>query len=233
MTTEIAMILSGILFWFILVLWLVMAVFGYKVGLGPYDSDTELQRINNNPKKFKIGIVLALISHCSVIALAILLFVVFSPYSIILGIVWLIFRIGEGLSLTYNEKDYWGLLNIARLYSGTSGAEKKSLSDSASTILKKHDSRFPFTQLLWAIGTLAFSIVLVTYGVVPTIIGWLGIVAGILGCYINGIKLAKPNFHGIQNVKPNFKVLFAIGGLSGILFEVSIGGWLIFVHTLP
>ena len=228
MNTEAAMIVSGFLFWFILVLWLVMAAFGYKVGMGPYDSDDEMHRINNSPKKFKIGIVLALISHCSVIALAILLFIVFSPYSIILGIVWLTFRIGEGLSLIYNEKNYWGLLNIARQYSVASGTEKKSLSDLASTILKTHDSRFPFTQLLWAIGTLAFSIVLVAYGVIPPIIGWLGIVAGILGCFINWIKLVKPNFK-----QPSFKVLLAIGGLSGILFEIIVGGWLIFVHTIP
>ncbi len=226
MITE--MILSGFLFWFILALWLAMAVFGYKVGLGPYDSDAELQRINKHPRNLKIGILLAHISHVSVIALAILLFIVFSSYNIILGIVWLTFRIGEGLSLIYNEKNYWGLLSIAKRYPGASGDEKKSLGDLASTILKAHDSRFPFTQLLWSIGTLAFSIVLVTYEVVPPIIGWLGIVAGILGCFINGIKLAKPDFK-----KLSLKALLAIGGLSGILFELIIGGWLLFVHTIP
>jgi len=54
------MILSGILFWLILILYLPMAAFGYKIGLGPYDSDAELQKINKHPKKLKIGIVLAI-----------------------------------------------------------------------------------------------------------------------------------------------------------------------------
>jgi hypothetical protein len=225
-TTEIAMIVSGFLFLLILVLYLVMSVFGYKIGLGPYDSDAELQKINNHPNKFKIAIVLALIDHVSIIALAILLFIVFGTYSLILGVVWIVFRTGEGLGQIYNEKKYWELLNIARRYSVISGAEKKSLSDSARTILNTRDSRFIFTQFLWSIGTLAFSIVLVTYVIVPLFIGWSGIVAGILGFLGNGIKLIKADFKA-------FKVLLFMGFLPAILFEVSIGVWLIFVHTIP
>jgi hypothetical protein len=52
------------------------------------------------------------------------------------------------------------------------------------------------------------------------------IVGSIAEFFLNGIKLVKPDF----NV---FKVLFFIGALLAILFEVSIGGWLIFVHTIP
>ena len=218
MTIEIAMRVCGFLFLFILVLWLAMAAFGYKIGIGDYDSDAELQNINKNPKKWQINIVLALISHVSVIALAILLFIVFSPYNLILGIAWTTFRLGEGLILIYNEKNYWGLLNIARQYSSTSGAEKNPLSDLASTIFKTRDSIFKVTQFLWALGTLALSIVLVTSGVVPPFIGWIGIVAGITGGFYNGLFF----------VKHNFKVLIAISALLGISFEVILGGWLLF-----
>jgi hypothetical protein len=211
--------LVGFLFLFILFLYLVaMPVFGYIVEIGEYDSDAELQKINKNPKKWQISIVFAHVAHASIIALAILLFIVFSQYNIILGIVWTTVRLGEGSILFYNDKNYRGLLNIARQYSVASGAEKKSLSDLARTILQTKDYRFKFTQLLWAIGTLAFSIVLVTSGVVPPFIGWLGIVGGILGILYNGLFL----------VKHNFKVLAAIGGLFGISFEIIIGGWLLF-----
>jgi len=136
----------------------------------------------------------------------------------VLGIVWLIFRTGEGLIQFINEPNYWGLLNIARQYSGASGAEKKSLSDLARRIFKTKDYRFKFVMICWSIGTLAFSIVLVTSGVVPTIIGWLGIVASILVGFWNGIKI----------VKLNVKDFSAIGGLSAILFEIIIGVWLLF-----
>ena len=121
--------LSGFLFLFILVLVLVMGALGYLMEKDDYDSDADLQKINKNPKKFKISIMLALIHNGSVIALTILLFIAFSPYNILLGIVLLIFRIGEGLIQFINEPNYWGLLNIASQYSGTSGADKYWLSD--------------------------------------------------------------------------------------------------------
>jgi hypothetical protein len=144
--------------------------FGSKIGFD-FDSDDRLQKINNDPNKFKISIVLALISSGSVIALVVMLFIVFSPYNIILGVVWTTFRMGEGLILIYNEINYWGLLNIARQYSGTSGAEKNALSDLGRTILQTKNSRFRLSQFLFGIGTLAYSILFVTYGVVPPIIG--------------------------------------------------------------
>ena len=214
----IEMILSGFLFLSILVLNIVMGAFGYLMEKDDYDPDADLQKINKNPKKFQIGIVLALIEHGSVIALTMMLFIAYSPYNLVLGIVWTIFRTGEGLIQYINEPNYWKLIKIAGQYSGASGAEKTSLSDLARSIFKTKDTRFKFAMICWSFGTLAFSIVLVTSGVVPQVIGWLGIVASILVGFGTGIKL----------VKPNFKDFTAIGGLSAILFEVIIGGWLLF-----
>ncbi len=110
--------------------------------------------------------------------------------------------------LINNEKSYWGLLNIARQYSVTSGAEKNSLSNLALTILKTKYSRFTLGMFFWSIGTFAFSIVLVTSGVVPVVIGWLGIVAGISVGFYNGILLVKnTNFVALSAygywIKPN------------------------------
>ncbi len=214
----IEMMLSGFLFLFILVLNLAMGALGYLMEKDDYDPDADLQKINKNPKKFKISIMLALIEHGSVIALTILLFIAFSSYNLIFGIVWLIFRTGEGLIQFINEPNYWGLLNIARQYSNTRGTEKNALSNLARSIFKTKDYIFKFAMICWSIGTLAFSIVLVTSGVVPQIIGWLGIVASILVGFWNGIKI----------VKLNSKDFSAIGGLSAILFEIIIGGWLLF-----
>jgi len=213
----IEMSLSGLFFLFILVLNLAMGALGYLMEKDDYDSDADLQKINKNPRRFQTSIMLALIEHGSVIALTILLFIAFSPYNLILGIVWTIFRTGEGLIQYINEPNYWKLINIARQYSGSSGAEKRSLSDLARSIFKTKDTRFKFAMICWSIGTLAFSIVLVTSEVVPTIIGWLGIVASILVGFGTGIKLVKPRF--------KFEV---IGAVFAMLFEVIIGGWLLF-----
>ena len=209
--------LSGFLFLFILVLYLILLpALGYKVEID--DSDAYLLQINNDPKKFQTSIVLALIHNLCVITLAILLFIAFSPDYIIIGIIWTIFRIGEGLILIYNDKNYWGLLDMARKYSGYSGTEKISLSDLARNITKIKSSRFALAIIFWSIGTLAFSIALVTYGGVVIFIGWLGIVASILTGVGNGIFYVKHK-----------KVIFeTIGGLLALIFEVLIGVWLMF-----
>lgn len=209
--------LSGFLFLFIIITNLVSDRFGYKT-FSDLDSAAKLQEINNGPKKFKIGIVLALIENISIISLAVMLFIAYSPYNIMLAVLWTIFRIGEGLTQIYNKKNYWGLLNIARQYSGTSSAEKNALIDLAHSILKTKNSIFTFAQILFSIGTLAYSILFVAYGVVPEIIGWLGIVASILYGLGNGIIRAKANF----------KVLRNLGGLLILIFEIVLGGWLLF-----
>ena len=212
------MILSGFLFLFILVLVLVLGALGYLMENDDYDSDADLQRINNGPNKFKISFILALIHNGSIIVLTILLFIAFSPYNLLLGIVLLIFRIGEGLILYLNDSNYWGFLNIARKYSVSGGGEKNSLSDLARSIFKTKNYRFKFAMVCWTIGTLAFSIILVTSGGVPAIIGWLGIVASILIGFQYGLKL----------VRHSSKILSVFGGLFAIIFEVIIGGWLLF-----
>ncbi|UCC19454.1 MAG: DUF4386 family protein, partial [Promethearchaeota archaeon] len=138
--------------------------------------------------------------------------------NMILGIVWLIFRIGEALIQIYDKENYWGLLNIATKYSDTGGDEKNVFIDLGHSILKTKEFRFVISQLFFSIGTLAYSILFVIYGGVPLFIGWFGIVASILYGFGNGIYLKKPNF----------KVLWNIGGLLILLFELILGGWLLF-----
>jgi hypothetical protein len=209
--------LSGFLFLFILFLNVVMGAFGYLMEKDNYDPDADLKKINKNPKKFQIGITLALIEHGCVIALTILLFIAFSSYNIFLGIIWGVFRTAEGLIQFYNEPFYWKLINIAKRYSSVRDAEKKSLSDSARSIFKRKDTRFKYAMLCWSVGTLAFSIVLVISDVVPQIIGWIGIISSILIGFGTGLKLIKPQIKYTE-----------IGAISAIIFEIIIGGWLLF-----
>ncbi|GAF87744.1 unnamed protein product [marine sediment metagenome] len=116
----------------------------------------------------------------------------------------------------YDKKNYWGLLSIAKKYSATSGAEEDELIDLGRSILKTKEFRFGIAQLFFSIGTIAYSILFVISGDVLAIIGWFGIVASILYGVGNGIFL----------IKPNFKVLWNLGGLLILLFEIVLGGWL-------
>jgi hypothetical protein len=211
--------LSGFLFLFIIITNIASGKFGYKT-FNDLNSDAKLQEINTDPKKFKIGFVLILIEHVSIISLAVTLFIAFSPYNVILGIVWAVSRIGEGLIQIYNKKSYWGLLNIAKQFSGTNGAERDALIDTGRSILKTKNSCFTFAQILFSIGTLAYTILFVTYGVVPAIIGWFGIVASILYGFGNIVF----------RINPNIKILWGLGGLLILIFEVVLGGWLLFFY---
>jgi len=218
----IVMILAGFLFLFIIiVLTLATNRFGYEI-FSDLDSDAKLQKINENQKKFKISVVLVLIEHVSIITLAIVLFIAFNYYNIILAVVWTISRTGEGLIQIYNKKSYWGLLNIARQYSSTRGAEKKALIDLGRSILKTKNSVFSFAQILFSIGTLSYCILFVISGVLPPIIGWFGIVSTILYGFGNGIRLVKPSFNALWN----------IGGLLILLLEIVLGGWLLFYSLI-
>jgi len=210
------MFFSGFFFLFIIITNILSGRFGYKT-FSDVDSDAQLQKINNDPTNFKISVVLIVIEHLSIISLAVTLFITFNPYNIILGIVWCIFRIGEALIQIYDKKNYWGLLNIATQYSDTSGTEKDALIDLGRTILKTKEFRFGIAQLFFSVGTIAYSILFVTLGDVLSIIGWFGIVASLLYGFGNGIFL----------IKPNFKVLWKMGGLLILLYEIVLGGWLL------
>jgi hypothetical protein len=216
---SIEMFLSGFFFLFIIITNIASGKFGYKT-FDDEDADAKLQKINSDPKKFKIGVVLILSEHLGIISLAVTLFIAFSPYNIILGIVWAISRIGEALIQIYDKKNYWGLLNIAKKYSDTSDDEKNALIDLGRNILKTKEFRFLFAQLFFSIGTISYSILFVTYAyeVVPAFIGWFGIVASILYGFGNGIFL----------IKPNFKAIWGLGGLLILLFEIVLGGWLLY-----
>lgn len=214
---NIEMILSGFFFWFIIITNFASDRFGYETFSDP-DSEAKLQWIVRNPKKFKIGVVIILIEHSSIIVLAILLFAALSPYNIVLAVIWTISRSVEGLIQIYYKKGYWGLVNLARQYSISNGVEKNGVIEIGRATLSKKNFIFESAQILFSIGTLSYSALFVVYGVTPEIIGWFGIVAAIIYGFGNGILL----------VKPDFKIIWNIGGLSVLLFEIILGGWLLF-----
>lgn len=118
----------------------------------------------------------------------------------------------------WNKRTYWDLLKIARQYSGTSGAENDALVARGHSILQSKNSTFTVAQLLFSIGTLAYSILFATYEVIPIMIGWLGIVASLLYGLVNVLS----------RMKPTVKALWNLGGLLIWILELVLGGWLLF-----
>lgn len=214
----IEVILSGFLFLFIIVTNLLSGRFGYQT-FGELNPETKLQQINSDPKKFKTALAIIVIEHFAIICLALMLFVAFNPYSLLLAAVWTISRTLEGAVQIYYKKYYWGLLNLAKNYSHASETEKTSVTDSALGVLKTKNKVFASTQLLFSVGTFAYSFLFATVSAgVPDLIGWFGVVASIIYGVGNGIYLAKPDFKAVWNV----------GGLLIFFFELVLGGWLLF-----
>ena len=210
--------ISGFLFLVIIVVLNVASEkYGYEI-FSKLEPDAKLQSINEDPKRFRTGLMLVIFEHVVIVALAVTLFIAFSPYNLILGVVWIVSRTSEGLIQINNKRKFLGLINIADQYQASSDAEKEGLSNQALSMLTSKNSTFTFAQLLFSIGTLAYSVVFVLYEVIPVILGWFGIVASI----IYGLG------NGIYHVKPNFKAIWNLGGLLIFIFELILGGWLLF-----
>ena len=212
--------LAGFLFLFIIVTLMISSQLGNKIVFGEndLDSDALLQDIAENPKRFRMSVYFALLEHGAINALAIVLFIAFSHYNLILGVVWAVARSIEGVIIFNNEKNYWKLLPIAKQYSDSSDAEKITVSEAGLSILKTKHHRFTNAQMLFSIGTLAYSLLFVFYGVVPLLIGWFGVVAAILYGFGNVITVVKPRMNAIAG----------LGGLLIFIFETVLGVWLIY-----
>ena len=209
--------ISGFLFLVIIVvLNIASEKYGYEI-FSKLEPDVKLQSINEDPKKFRTGLMLVIFEHAVIVTLAVTLFIAFSPYSLILGVVWFVSRSLEGFIQINNKRKFLGLINIADQYQASNDAEKEGLSNQALSMLKSKNSAFTFAQLLFSIGTFAYSAVFVLFEVIPVILGWFGIVASI----IYGLG------NGIYRVKPNFKALWNLGGLLIFIFELVLGGWLL------
>jgi hypothetical protein len=209
--------ISGFLFLLIIaVLTLASSKYGYEI-FSKLDTDAKLQEIDNDPKKFQTGIVLVIFEHVAIIFFATSLFIAFSSYNMMIGIIWLIAHSGEGVIQIFNKRKYWDLPKIVWRYSRIRGAEKETFVDLGHSILKSKNSTFTFAKLLFSLGTLAYSILFAIYGVLPIVIGWFGVIASVL--YVLG--------NALIHLKPNVKALWNLGGLLIWILESVLGGGLL------
>jgi hypothetical protein len=209
--------LAGFFFFFIILTNVISDRLGHETFVD-LSAEAKLKKINQDPKKFKIGVVTAILEHLGIILVAVMLFLAFHPFSMILAAAWTVFRTVEGLIQIYYKKEYRRLLDLAGRYGVSGGVEKQGVIDQGQQILNTKNRIFSIAQIFFSLGTLSYSILFLTSGVVPAIIGWSGLVAAILYGLGNGIVLAKPDS----------KVLWNVGGLLVLLFEIALGGWLLF-----
>ena len=209
--------LSGFLFLLIIVLLFTSDFLGHGV-ISNLDVEAKLDKISESPKKFKISVIILIIENIVILTLSAMLFAAFHQYSLILGILWVIFRVVESSIQLYDKKNYWRLLNITEEYKDISSERKKDLINSGLNILKRKITIFGISQILFSLGTFAYSLMFVIYEVIPIYFGWFGIVTSVV--YGAG--------HIAKLVKPNFEIMWKIGAGLVFIFELALGIYLLF-----
>ena len=108
--------LCGFLFLFIL-LTSVLSQFLAGDALDTEDVPGTLGKVNANGEKLRISVVIDLLSHVSIVALAGALNLAFSLYNQTLALIGTLWRVTEGTILALNEVNNFVLLDVSQKHS--------------------------------------------------------------------------------------------------------------------
>ena len=214
---SIEMTLSGLLFYIVIGTNIASNFYGYET-YSKIDAVVTLTKINTNEQRFKTAFVLIVVEHFALILLAVMLFMAFYAYNVILAISWLVFRSIESLMQIYNKRTYWKLLGLSQDYLSADESQKGKIMNHGNTILESKNTNFNISQIFFSLGTISYSILFVTIATVPNLLGWFGIIAGLI--YLIG--------NGLEYLNKNSMLVWSVGGLFILIFELILGGWLIF-----
>lgn len=166
----------------------------------------------------RVSIVVDLVSHASVVALAGALYLAFSPYNRSLALLAMLWRAAEGTIIAFNELNNAVLLSVARKFVSATGAEVVTLETLGRTLIVAEDWGLKIRLAFFALGSLLFGILFASSGAVPPALGWWGAVAGLLA--VVGRWLAM--------VSPDVPLVVDASFVPLMLFEVVFGVWLLF-----
>ena len=205
--------LCGFLFLFIL---FTSAVSKVLAGAPPDPENVPnaLNAVAEGGEKFQISIVVDLLSHFSIIALAGLLYLAFSPYNKSLALVGTLWRVAEGIIIALNEINYIVLLAVAQKFVSATGAEASVLETLGRTLIQAEGWGLKIALAFLALGHLLYAILFVSSGVVPSALGWFGILASILAAGGIWLNLINPGWSMVS--------FFAL-----IPYEFVLGVWLL------
>jgi len=206
--------LCGFLYIFILITNAASVGFGNKTG--ETDSATKLPTIYENPGRYRMGVFVAIASHLGIIAITSTLFIAFSQFNRQLALIGSVSRLGEALAMIYGEITVLRLIDVAKEFA-LADSNRESLRILGDQILLKKNTGVDIGLLLLSIGAIAYCILFIQNGAVPTMIAWLGLAAGIISAIGILIKFAS-----------GFSALAVIGMILMMIFEVTFGGWLLF-----
>jgi hypothetical protein len=163
-----------------------------------------------------MSVFIAIASHLGILAITGMLFISFSKFNRLLALVGSVFRLGEALAMIYGEITVLKLIDIAKEFA-LAGSNKVSLRILGDQILQKKNIGVDLGLLLLSLGAIAYCVLFIQNGAVPSMFGWLGLAAGVISAVGILIKFVS-----------GFSALAVIGMVLMMVFEVSFGGWLLF-----
>ena len=212
----------GFLFLFVL---LTSAVSGglWATPLEPADTAGVLTAIADGVNQFRSSIVIDLISHVCIIALAGALFLSFSSFSKSLALIGTLWRVVEGVILAINEIVNSVLLVVAQEFVSATGTEAVALETLGRTLLVTEQWSYGIGMAFFALGSLLFGILFVVKKAVPIALAWLGVIASLLAVAETWLGLALPTLLFGASTNPLLILLF----LPIMIYEVLLGIWLL------
>ena len=206
--------LCGFLYLFILLTSALSQAFAGAT-LDPADMPGTLGKVAAENKKIRLSVVIDLISHVSIIALAALLFIAFSPYNRSLALMGTLWRVAEGTILALNEGNKLVLLDLSQKSASATGVQAVALESMGRMLISMEQWGFKIGLAFLVLGSLIYAILFVTSGAVPFALGWFGVIASLLAAAGIFLNLINPNLS-----MASFLIL--------IPFEVVLGFWLLF-----
>jgi len=205
--------LCGFLFLFIL-LTSVLSQFLAGAALDPQDVPGTLSKVAATSKKFRISVVIDLISHVSIIALAALLYIAFSPFNQTLALIGTLWRVAEGTIIALSEVSNFVLLDVSQKSMTATGTQAIALESMGRSVISMGESGYKIGLVFLVLGSLMYAILFVTSGAVPLAIGWFGVIASILAGGGILLNLINPSLSMVS-----FMVM--------IPYEIVLGIWLL------
>lgn len=205
--------LCGFLFLFIL---LTCVLSQFLAGPAPDSGNVSvtLSNVATNSQKFRISVVIDLISHVSIIALAALLFIAFSPFNQSLALVGTLFRVAEGTIIALSEASNFVLLDMSQKSSSAAGPQAVALESMGRVVIALGEWGYKIGLAFLVLGSLMYAILFVTSGAVPLALGWFGVIASILAAVGIFLNLINPN-------------MSMVSFLALIPYEIVLGFWLL------
>ena len=216
-SASFAMKLCGFFYIFIL------ATNAASVGLGnridETDSVSKFLAILEDPDRYRRSVFVAIGSHLGIVMISGALFMAFSSYNRPLALIGSISRVGEALVMIYGEVSVLRLIDLAREYVSVN-SNKETIRLVGDHILRTKNTGVDLGLLLLSIGAIAYCVMFVQSGAVPSRIAWLGLAAGVISVIGIVIKFAS-----------RFSSIAIIGMVLMMVFEIVFGVWLLFFST--